>query len=135
MNKKTAQIIFFILIILSVFAVAYVIYDFININEAIVLKERIIPFDSGVYYFLLMSVFWILGFIQYVGLKNPESKVFKYANFVLVLWFVLMLFLANLIPFYLTNKFETAGYIKCDDKSESSRVAKGESVFYKIGSC
>ena len=135
MNKKTAQIIFIILNILSVFAVAYVIYDFLNINDAIALKEKVIPFDSGVYYFLLMSVFWVLGFIQYVGLKNSESKVFKYANPVLVLWFMLMLFFANLIPFYLINKFETAGYIKCDDKSEISRVSKGESVFYKKGGC
>ena len=91
MNKKTAQIIFIILNILSLFAVAYVIYDFININDAITLKEKVIPFDSGVYYFLLMSVFSVLGIIQYVGLKNSESKVFKYANQVLVLWFMLSL--------------------------------------------
>lgn len=82
-----------------------------------------------------MTVFWIFSVIQYAGLKKKESKVLKYANQITIVWFVFMLILANLIPYYLSNKIEISGYVKCDDPSEISRVTKGESSLYKLGGC
>lgn len=135
MTQKNAQIIFVIFNVLAGFAVSYVIYDFVAVNNAIRSKGKIIPFDTGTYYYLLGTVFWVLSIIQYVGLNNKETKLLKYSNFILVIWFILMLFLANIIPYYLSNKMEDAGYEKCDDPGEISRVAKGESNFYKLSGC
>lgn len=135
MSQKTAQIIFVILNILSVFAVAYAVYDFTSIITAIEKKEELIPFDSGTYYLLLMSVTWVLSIIQYLGLKNKYSRLLRLANQTLVIWFVFMLLLANLIPNFLSNKLEEAGYSKCDDPREISRVAKGESSYYLKRGC
>ena len=135
MTQKNAQIIFIIFNVLAVFAVAYVIDDYVSVINALKSNVKEIPFDSGVYYFLLMSVFWIFSIIQYVGLKNKESKILKYASQISIVWFVLILFLASVIPYFLSNKIEMAGYSKCDDPREVSRIAKGESSFYKIGEC
>lgn len=130
MNPKVAQSIFVALNIFSIFAVAYVAYDFIDVSSAVKKKEDFIPFDTGAYYLLLMSVFWVFSVIQYAGINNKYSNILKHANQIVVFWFVLMLALANLIPYYLTNKLDEAGYKKCKDPAEISRVAKGESLVY-----
>ena len=135
MTQKNAQIIFIAFNLIAAFLVVYIINDFVSISSALIDKEKTIPFDSGIYYFLLMTVFWVFSFIQYAGLKCKESKVLKYANQIAIVWFVLMLILANLIPYYLSNNMETSGYVKCDDPSEISRVVKGESSLYKLDGC
>jgi len=135
MSQRMAKLVFLIINILSVFAVAYAIYDFIDVITAIEVNQKNIPFDSGTYYLLLISVSWVLSIIQYSGIKNKKSWFVEHGNQVTVYWFVLMLLLANLIPYYLTNKLEDAGYVKCDDLAEISRVAKGESSIYKKSEC
>jgi len=135
MTQKTAQVIFIIFNILAIFSVTYALYDFINITSAVKKQEEIILFDSGTYYLLLMSVFWVLSLIQYAGLKNKLASLLKYANQALLAWFLMMILLANLIPGYLSDKLEAAGYTKCDDPREISRVSKGESSFYIKSGC
>ncbi len=135
MTQKNAQIIFIIFNILTIFAVGYVIYDIVRVQNALSAKEVIIHFDTGVNYYLLMTIFFILSGIQYAGLKNEESKLYKNANKILVFWFIFILIFANLISYYIVNKFEVTGYTKCSDSREISRVAKGESSFYTLGSC
>jgi len=135
MKPKTAQIIFVVLNILSLFAVAYVLYDYIWIKRSITDRVDVIYFDSGIYYFLLMSVFWWMFAIQYEGLRKAESKFLKHANQIIIVWFIFMLILANIIPVNLKNKMQSAGYVKCVDGREISRVSKGESSFYKLGGC
>lgn len=135
MTQKTAQIIFLAFNFIAILAVAYAVYDFIRVTAAVDRSEEVLPFDSGTYYLLLMSVFWVLSIIQYVGLKNKHARLVKYSNQILIGWFLSMLLLANLIPNYLSNKIEDAGYIKCIDPREISRVSKGESILYIKGSC
>ncbi len=135
MTQKNAQIIFIVFNIVAIFLVAYVVDDFVSVNKAIIDKEETIPFDSGIYYFLLMTVFWVFSVIQYVGLKKKESKILKFASQISIIWFVFMLFLANLIPYHLENKLEIVGYEKCTDPKEISRVVKGENSLYKLDGC
>jgi hypothetical protein len=117
MNQKVAQWIFVVLNIFAIFAIAYVAYDFVEVNRAINEKEDFINFDTGTYYLLLMSVFWVLVVVKYTGLRNEHSKLVRYATQIGVYWFVLMLVLvlANLIPYYITHQFEVAGFTKCKD--------------------
>ena len=82
-----------------------------------------------------MSIFWVLSFIQFAGLRNADSKVLTYANPVVVLWFIGILILANVFPYYLHSRFESAGHIKCKDPREISRASRGESRIYVKGSC
>jgi len=43
--------------IFAIFSIAYVVYDFVEVNRAINEKEDFINFDTGTYYLLLMSMF------------------------------------------------------------------------------
>ena len=135
MSPRTAQVVFIVFNILAIFAVAYVLKNYIEVNNAISGKVPVIPFDTGTYYLLLMSVFWWMSVLQFVGSRNGKSSLLKYGNQILVVWFVLMLMLANMIPFSITNKMETAGYVKCEDSREISRVSKGESSYFTLGGC
>lgn len=135
MDKKTAQIIFVVLNIIAVPAVGYGIYDYISVSSAIAQGSNIIPFDSGTYYLFLMSLFWVLSIIQMIGLKNPQQQPPRYSNQIVIFWFVAMLIVANLIPYNLQQKFEMAGYTKCDDPREISRISRGESSVYTKKAC
>lgn len=135
MNPKLAQILFIFFIILAVPVVGYAVYDFYSVKTALANGEPQIPFDSGTYYLLLGSIFWVLGFIQVVGKRNADSKVLKYASPMLIVWFITVLALANVIPYYLESNLEGAGYVKCDDPSEISRVSRGKSSIYKKEKC
>lgn len=135
MTKKTARIIFIILNILAFLSIYFVFIEHIRILSDIDERKVQIPFDSGVYYLLLMSVVWLFSLIQFVGLKNNKSSLVKYANQISIAWFIFMLILANLLPFYVKGKLEDAGYRKCSDPREISRVARGESSIYSYGKC
>ena len=135
MDPKKAQIFFVIANILAFPVVGYAFYDFYVVKTALANGELQIPFDSGIYYLLLGSVFWVLLVIQTIGRKNPNSKLLKYASPILVIWFISILVLANVLSAYLVGEFESAGYVKCDDPAEVSRVSRGESSIYVKGSC
>ena len=135
MKQKTAQRIFVFFNIIAVVLIAYVVDDFISVLSSIEAKQDEVNFDSGIYYFFLITIFWVFSVIQYVGLRNSESSIVKYANQIIIVWFVLMLILANLLPFHVKGKFEEMGYSKCSDPKEISRVARGESSIYSLGKC
>jgi len=137
MNQKTAQIIFITFNLLALPIVAFVFYEFYQVNSAISRLDETIPFDSGLYYLLLASVFWVMGIIQYVGKKGGQGKQYveKYASVMLVGWFIGILVSANLIPFYLQEKINKLAYIPCDDPREVSRLAKGVSIIYSKTDC
>ena len=135
MNQKTAQIVFFIFNLLAVIAVYYAIEDFISVLTSLSDAKDQIDFDSGTYYLLLMSIFWVLSFIQYAGLENSESAISRYASQIVIGWFLIMLVAANVIPSYLENQLESAGYVKCADPDEVARLGRGESSVYMILNC
>lgn len=111
----------------------YAVNDYINIVSSVESSTEEIPFDSATYYLFLMSVFWMFSLIQYAGLRKIHSKILKYSNQLVVIWFIFALILANAIPYYLNDKLERAGYIKCEDPEELSRIGKGESSIYFLG--
>lgn len=135
MSPKTAQIIFVIFNILAVVAVVYAINDYLYVSSSVTNQSEVISFDSGTYYLILISVFWVFSVIQYVGQRNEQSWLLKYANQVIIAWFVVMLILANVIPHYLQTRLEYGGYTKCEDPAEISRVGRGESSLYMRPGC
>jgi hypothetical protein len=135
MSPRSAQIIFIVFNILAIPVVGFAVYDFIYVKSAIANGEHQIPFDSGTYYFLLGTLFWLLLIIQIIGKKNHESPLLKFGNQIVITWFIGILILANLIPYYLQQTFVDAGYVKCDDPAEINRIARGESSIYVKGSC
>jgi len=137
MNQKTAQIIFVIFNLLALPIVAFTGYEFCTVNAAINQKNEIIPFDTGIYYLLLASVFWIMALIQTVGKRGEQGAklVEKYASMILIGWFIFMLAAANAIPYYLQGRIQNLGYYTCDDPKEISRIARGSSIIYSKNKC
>ena len=135
MNPKLAQILFIITNLIAVPVIGYAFYEFFIVKTALANGEQQIPFDSGTYYLLLGSIFWVLLVVQIFGKRNPNSRMLNYASPAIIIWFIAMLILANVIPSYLKSKLESAGYTKCDDPAEISRVSKGASSIYVKGSC
>lgn len=137
MTQKTAKWILMFFNLISTPTVGYTVYVFYSNYTAINAHKQTIPMDSGTYYLLLMSLFWLLAIIQYMGQKNERGKrwVGKYAGATLIFWFIGNLILANLLPYYLQNKAENLGYIKCDDPREINRTARGASYIFTTTGC
>ena len=135
MSPKKAQIVLVIINLLAIPAVGYAIHAFFAVKSAIANSEPQIPFDSGIFYLFLASIFWIFSIIQYVGMRGGKAHVPKFATPLAIGWFIGMLVIANLLPYFVKQSFEKSGYVKCKDPREISRVSRGESSIYKKGSC
>jgi len=137
MNQKTAQIIFVVFNLLALPIAAFTVYEFYTVNAAIGQKKEVIYFDSGTYYLLLITVFWVMSAIQYTGKNSTRGMklVKKYAGLILIGYFIGMLILANVIPYYFQSKFTQSGYYPCDDPKEISRMARGSSIIYSKVAC
>ncbi len=137
MDQKSAQIVFVIFNLLAIPVVIFAFYEYFQVNAAMVRKDEVIPFDTGTYYLLLASIFWVMWVIQYIGKRDESGARFvdKYANFILIGWVIGILVLANLVPYYLQEKIHKLGYIACDDPREISRIAKGASILYSKAGC
>ena len=59
----------------------------------------------------------------------------RWAAPVLIIWFLVCLALANLIPQHLIALLEQAGYTECETPQPASRVSRGESRIYGKGPC
>jgi len=66
--------------------------------------------------------------------KDPR-RVARYANPLLVAWFIACLLLANIVPRYLTKTLENASYNECKDPREVSRLFPGGSHIYTKLTC
>lgn len=135
MKEEKAQIIFIALNVTAVVLVGMAGYDFITALNSVSNRIKQIPFDAGLYYFLLASVFWLMSLIQYHGKRNKKSFYYQKASQLLVGWFIFTLVLANVLPAYLKNRFTEAGYTQCIDPAALQRVTRAESRVYTLGEC
>lgn len=132
-SKKLLNTLYFF----SFLATVYVIYDFFRILTECFNRNINIEFDTGTFYFLLISPFWGIGIIEYSILKSWKCSAFlkSIAAKVLVLGFIISLALANIVPLFLMTVLEGNGYRKCILEQFVSRVARGEYVLYSLDNC
>jgi hypothetical protein len=120
---------------LALVAFVYVIYDIVSISQAIAANQTAIAYDSGTYYLLLLSVFWLFSYIEYTGRKKGLNAVKSYATKSILIWFLVTLLLANVIPWLVEHQFEANQYIACENPASTTQVGRGESLIYKKHSC
>ena len=137
MNQRSARMALILLNILSFPLFVYAIYEFASNYSAITHHEKLIHMDSGTYYLLLTSIFWLLPIIEYIGLRNDQGRkwVDKYAGAIVIFWFIVMLILANFLPYILHSKAINSGYLQCKDPREVNRTARGSSYIYSLNGC
>lgn len=136
MPPKLAKCIFLFLIIVSIPAALFPIYEFFRVMSSAQEYVKQIEFDGGIFFLLLMSEFWLFCFIEYSGI-NRKHPLFikKYAAKMIVYWFVAVLALAYIFSYLLVLQLEHKGYQKCDIEHYSSRISRGEIELYQLGRC
>ncbi len=130
MNPKLAQYIFILLNVLAIPCLILPILTILRVWQEATDDQAFITFDSGEFYLLIMTVFWVMALIQYAGLKGKFPKLIQNATGAMIGWLAFTLILANLIPSTLTNHIEQAGYQQCDIPKERARIAKGEELIF-----
>ena len=135
MNPKTASVIIVFFNLIGFLLVGYAINDFITVTSAINSETLEIPYDSGTYYLFLIAIFWIFTMLHWSGLLRTGHKLQRYSSTILIAGFVCLLILANGLNYYVSDRFERAGYIECEDTTEISRISKGESSIYRLNGC
>lgn len=135
MRIETANKALLFLAFLGLAAVGYLVYDFVQVKSSIEEGRPSIYFDTGTYYLVLGSVFPLLAAIQIIGKNKDGQRVARYANPLLVVWFIASLLLAIIVPRYLTKTLENASYTACVDPREISRLFPGRSYIYTKLTC
>lgn len=130
MSPTVAQRVFLLFNLLAVLAVVYAVHDIVSVASKLIKQEPLIPLDTGISYLLLMSVFWILSLIQFIGLRNKQHFILKWSNQLVISWFIAALLLAYVIPLMLQQQLNRAGYMPCKDPQVVSRVSRGASLIF-----
>jgi hypothetical protein len=135
MPAKFTLYFFIAMSVMALIAFVYVIYDITSISMAIAENHDNIAYDSGTYYLLLISVSWPLWHIEYKGRNKGVEAVASYASKLVIIWFLVTLVLANVIPWLVEHQFEMHQYVACEDPEVITNVGRGESLIYKKHSC
>ena len=117
--------------LLAIVAFGYCVYDFVTFFGALKNQQATIVIDSGSYYLLIMSIFFLFSFVSIFGKKAWAAKLVKNIVVVMIVWFIGALSLGYLTPVYLQSKLEASGYTKMESKKDSSRLYIGESLVYQ----
>lgn len=130
MSPRMAQIILWVINLLALAGAVWCAQDYLRVFYAIRAGMDTIPFDSGRYYVLIATVFWVLTLIQQVGLKRGVAAISGWAAPVTIAWFAGTLALAHFVPSALSDDLKSAGYQAVDDPREVSRISRGASLIF-----
>lgn len=116
--------------VIAVMVVGYVVYDLIAVNTAIEHLQPTVRYVTGTSYMLLMSVFFLFSAIEYSGATSKLLWLRRYANQLVVGWFITTLALAFCIPLVMQHRLDNAGYVACNNPQVISRVSRGKSLIF-----
>jgi hypothetical protein len=135
MNQRQAQWGFIVLNILAIPAVFYPLYETYRIYTEANAGHPLITYQSSDFYFLLMSVFWVMWAIQYIGLKGNKSWVEKYAQPLLIGWFIGSIVVAFLAPVGIDNGLHRAGYYRCEPTDDHPTKPDAADRYFSLSKC
>lgn len=118
------------LVVSSFFVVFYALWKIISSWFA---NGATVDVDTGAYFLLSMSIFWVFGLIQWLGVKKAYKKIIEKWALAFVLFWLLFIFIASLISgiahaYYL----ESRGYIKCSHPNALDSMSLGHSYQYRL---
>lgn len=107
----------------------------VNVLSALISQQESIPFDTGIYYCLLITVFWLFLLIESLGKTNIIQQHKDKLSLIIIGWFIATVLMAFFIPRYISQQLEAAGYTACTDPREVSRVTPGKKLIYERNEC
>lgn len=134
MRPEIAQRVLTLLYVAAVPATVYPLWRLVDVRNAVRQQQPAISFDSGVFYFFLMSIFFTFFIIQKVGAVNPRGKIIRNASKLVIAHFVCALALASSLAFVVPAWLERQGYSKCP-LYDAHRVARGKRMLFLLGDC
>lgn len=111
----------------------FFVWDPVNdLLIAMELQKDSIEFDSGSFYYLLITVFWLFLLIEIFGHSRIVQKHKDKLSLIIIGWFAVSLIISFMAPYTLNQKLDRAGYSACTDPSEISRISPGRKLIYKL---
>lgn len=141
MSPTTGRYIFLSLVALSVPCAILPIWMIISLTESIANKQTIIHLDTGLLYFLLISVLWPMAAVEFLGGSNKQNSkpliswLMQHAGAVFLSWFIICLLLAVIGGFAVPKLLKSHGYQPCHNPNAIHRLGKGESLIFALGAC
>lgn len=120
MDQRQAQWGFISLNILAIGAVSLPFYELYRIYTEVKSGALSISYDRADFFFLLMSVFWVMWLIQHIGLSGNKGWVTKKAQPLLIGWFVGAFIFASIIPVCINYVLNQVGYQLCENQNDYS---------------
>jgi len=142
MSPSVARKSFLLILLVSVPCALYPFWVTFTLYQGVANKADSISFDSASYYLLLASVFWPMALLECCG-RNPDlkciasicSRVRRHAGAIIMGWFVACLIFGTIGMWVAPVLLEGRGYTACENANSISRVSKGESLIFVLGSC
>jgi energy-coupling factor transporter transmembrane protein EcfT len=135
MNQRWAQSAFIGFNVLAIPAVLYPLYELYRISIEVAAEKKLVTYDKGDFYFVLMSLFWLMWIIQKVGLKGGMGWVAKWAKPLLVGWFIGCLSFAILTPKVISYGLTKSGYQQCEVPEDPARRMGGGDMWFSLTDC
>lgn len=135
MNQRLAQWAFIGFNLLAIPGVLYPLYELYRISKEVSDESVLIAYDTGDFYFVLMSVFWVMWFIQQVGLNGQMAWVEKWAKPLLIGWFIGSISFAILAPMTIAYGLTQSGYRQCEPPEDPARRMGGSEVRFTLTDC
>lgn len=134
MDPKVARRVLCFLYVAAIPATVYPAWRLAELLHAATGREAVIRLDSGVFYFLLMSIFFSFFAIERAGTVRPSSWWIKNASKIVVAHFISALLLASALATGLPVWLERQGYRECGI-DDGHRVARGARMVFVLESC
>lgn len=107
----------------------------LQIIEAIRTKKESINFDTGLYYYLVITIFWWFLLIEVFGNNVFMRRYKKWFGPTIVAWFFSTILIAILLPLYIDKLLEDSGYTACQNPNEISRISLGKKLEFFTKPC
>lgn len=135
MNQKTAQWCFVGINILAIPFSSFAIYDHIRILSSIDADTPSIHVFTGMPYFHIVSLFWVMLFVQQIIVRTNSKFFVKNVNKIFIIWFIACLVTANIISYHLSSELSEAGYHPCKHPNAVSSTGRGTTYIYQKTPC
>ena len=135
LSPKSSILILWIICIITLIPQYYLVRSVAGIFNRIDNGKITIPFDTGSTVYILLSMFWIFLLIETLGNTKTLAKNRNLVSPIIISWFMISIFIAIGMSYYIDSELINSGYTPCIDESEVSRISLGNSLIYKLEGC
>lgn len=141
MSPKAAKIGIYGLWLISVPCTIFPFWVVLTLINAITVEQPLIHIDTAAFYLLVMSVFWPMAAIEFIGSGSPNSRgtierwLLNHAGITITAWFVISLTISSVSSLITPTIISQFDYVACTNPDSVSRKGRGENLVFSLGPC